>query len=163
MDDITKKMCKQLSESYYGKNKRLLFEIDETEDGSEKSEPAKNNSDVSTFDKNNTYLKGFIDSMEKYLKTGAVNNISLNIGELTFDKKLNRVVWSGNFNNKVYWEYVYQDGSSSNGTYFNTNNEQLSTDESKAQHLINNWYNEVFKEQIKKAIDDKTLESQQTK
>jgi hypothetical protein len=173
MDDIIKKMCNQLSESYYGVNKRNLFEQPEGEvpsapsdtanlSSKDKETPAENNSDVSTFDKNNTYLKGFIDSMEKYLKTGAIKNVSLNIGNLNFDKKLKRVVWSGNFNNKVYWEYVYQDGSSSNGTYFNINNEQLSTDESKAQHLINNWYNEVFEEQIKNAIDDKTLESTQT-
>lgn len=176
MDDITKKMCKQLAENYYGSNKNLLFEqptgaipsapadIANPSKASDETEASKEdaNADVKKFTPDNTFLKPFIDEMKTYISSGGASTFSLIFNDLTFDKNSKRVVWSGNFEDKIEWKVIYQKNGNS-GVYFNITNEELELDESKTLNLINIYLSETFLNKISKAIDDKTLESQQSK
>ena len=165
MDDIIKKMCNQLSESYYGVNKRLLFEADENEDTSEKNSKDSEEADenMKKFSPDNEFLKTFIKEMSDYISSGGASTFSLIFNDLTFDKSMKRVVWSGKYENKIDWEVVFQKNSDASGAYFTIQNEKLTTEQSKTLNLINIYLSETFLNKISKAIDDKTLESQQPK
>ena len=159
MDDITKKMCRQLSEGYYTSNKRILFEEDENTPSEDKETPEED-SDVKKFTPDNEFLKTFIKEMKDYISSGGANTFSLTFNDLTFDKNLKWVVWSGNFVKKIDWKVVFQKNGDS-GAFFTINNEKLEIDETKTLNLINVYLSETFLKKISEAIDDKTLESQQ--
>ncbi len=174
MDDIIKKMCNQLSESYYGVNKRNLFEQPEGEvpsapsdtanpSSKDKETPEENNENVKKFSPDNEFLKTFITEMTSYISSGGASTFSLTFNDLTFDKGMKRVVWSGKYENKIEWEVVFQKNSEASGAYFNIANEKLSGEQTKTLNLINIYLTETFLNKISKAIDDKTLEAQQTK
>jgi hypothetical protein len=116
MDDITKKMCRQLSESYYSSNKRVLFEVDENTPSEDKETPEED-SDIKKFTPDNEFLKTFIKEMKDYVSSGGANTYSLTFNDLTFDKNLKRVVWSGNFAKKIDWKVVFQKNGDS-GAFF---------------------------------------------
>lgn len=166
MDDITKKMCSQLAENYYGSNKKLLFEQPENEAPADtatpSTEPEENNADVKKFTPDNEFLKTFINEMKTYISSGGASTFSLIFNDLTFDKNAKRVVWSGEFENKIEWKVIFQKNGTS-GVYFNVSNEELEVNETKTLNLINIYLSETFLNKISKAIDDKTLESQQVK
>jgi hypothetical protein len=173
MDDIIKKMCNQLSESYYGVNKKNLFEQPEgavpsapedttTSSSNDKETPKNNNENIKKFSPDNEYLKTFTTEMTSYISSGGANTFSLTFNDLTFDKSMKRVVWSGKYENKIEWKVIFQKNSEASGAYFNIANEKLSGEQTKTLNLINIYLTETFLNKISKAIDDKTLESQQT-
>jgi ADP-glucose pyrophosphorylase len=98
--------------------------------------------------------------MKDYISSGGANTFSLTFNDLTFDKNLKWVVWSGNFVKKIDWKVVFQKNGDS-GAFFTINNEKLEIDETKTLNLINVYLSETFLKKISEAIDDKTLESQQ--
>jgi hypothetical protein len=164
MDDITKKMLNQLTEHYYGASKKFLFEEDE--DDSEKDvedSEEENNENIKKFSTDNEFLKTFINEMSNYISSGGANTFSLTFNDLTFDKNMKRVTWSGEYENKIEWQVLFQKNSETSGAYFTVENEKLSSAQTKTLNLINIYLNETFLNKISKAIDDKTLESQQTK
>lgn len=178
MDDITKKMCKQLSENYYTSNKKLLFEqptgavpsapadAANPSKASDAPEASKKdaNADVRKFTPDNTFLGTFIDEIKTYVSSGNAEKFSLIFDDLTFDKNSKRVVWSGKFGDggKMQWKVIYQKNGSS-GVYLNITNEKAELDEIKTLNLICNYLYQTFLNKIDAAIDDKTLESEQTK
>lgn len=159
MDDITKKMCKQIAESYYDSKKRLLFEADENTP-SEDEKPSEENSDVKKFSADSDFIKPFIKEMKDYISSGGAKTFSMVFNDFTYDKNLNRIVWSGNFEGKVDWKVVFQKGGEAN-VYFTINNEALDITLTKTLNLINIYLSETFLNKISTAIDDKTLESLQ--
>jgi hypothetical protein len=160
MDDITKQMCKQLVENYYGSNKKLLKEEPEVDAQSDDNSEEVPNGDLVKFSPSDDITKAFIKGLTDYLNSGGGGTKQSSFNDLVFDKRLNRVTWSGKIENKIEWEVIYMNDASNQekGVYFNVNFEDLSTEQTIALNRLNVYLRNTWFKDIETAIQNKTLE-----
>ena len=159
MDDIIKKMCTQLSEGYYGTNKKILFEEPEMTDETTPEEEVENTNLVK-FTPSDEITKAFIKGLTEYLNSGSGGTKQSSFNDLIFDKTMNRVTWSGKIENKIQWEVIYMNDSSNQekGVYFKVDFEDLSIEQTVALNRINVYLRNTWFKDIETAIQNKTLE-----
>jgi hypothetical protein len=159
MDDITKKMCKQLHEGYYGSFKRPLYEADGQTPPEEAPEEAES-SDTKRFPPEDKVTLTFITALENYVKTGLTTPPPLNYNDLIYNKQMNRVTWSGLIGDDIKWEVIEMKGkkTSERGVYIDIIHGKINTAASLALHKLNVYLSEVWINEIEKAINNKTFD-----
>lgn len=142
MDDIIKKMTKQLSENYYS-NGSLINEADEFSSGTEK-QPLENNGQIKIFQTNDEIVKGYITDIHSQ-----VGSVHISFGDLKYTPSQKKVHWTGTVAG-VEWTVLYSEKTS--GFYFTADNEEMSVDESLSFHKLNLYFHTVWFSAIRDAI-----------
>ena len=164
MDDITKLMCNQLSEGYY-KQKNLFREeilLEAADESTAPQETVKTQDDIETkrFPADDEITKGFINALITFVNSGLQKTPQFSFGELTYNSKLNRVSWSGSIDSKIKWNSIIMNNADAqeSNVFFNISNEALEDYQTIALNKINIFLSNTWKDEIEKALRDKTLQ-----
>lgn len=162
MDDITKKMCNQLHENYYGAGARIISGkfINEQESAEDSDETQDNTSSAKIFKPTDEIVKGYITALEGFVKTGLPETPQISYDDLFFYKETNRVTWSGAINNSIKWEFILMNNQNSreNNVYFTVDNQSLSISETSALNKMNIFLREKLKNEVENAVRNKSYE-----
>ena len=165
MDDITKLMCNQLSEGYY-RQKRNIFEAEAeampegSPEASGETVEAQDDIETKRFPADDEITKGFINALITFVNSGLQKTPQFSFGELTYNSKLNRVSWSGSIDSKIKWNSIIMNNADAqeSNVYFNISNESLTDSQTIALNKINIFLSNTWKDEIEKALRDKTLQ-----
>lgn len=100
--------------------------------------------ETKSLDKSDEIVKGFIQDIYEQ-----IGNVSVDFANLLFNKDLKQVKWSGTLSG-ISWSVMYSDQE--NGFYISTDNEKVTTDQTKALHKLNLYFNSMWFKAIRDAI-----------
>ena len=138
MDDITKKMVNQLSESFY--STKMLVEQDEEATTNTND----SNAGLKVYPTSDDRVIGYVQDINKQ-----VNSVHISFDSLKYNPQQKKAHWSGTIAG-VEWTAVYTDKLA--GFYFTANNEEMTKEQSLAFHKLNVYFQTVWFSAIRDAI-----------
>ena len=142
MDNITKAMCSQMHDRFYG-----LLKEEITSDNS----PTNDEDGKKTYSKENE--KSPVKNYVKDIYT-QIQNIPASFGQLDYYPNLDKVQWSGTITDSaIKWSVIYS--QEENGFFIEASNAKLRKEESLALHKLCTYFETVWYSAIRDAILNK--------